>query len=128
MAEGFAKHLKSGQIEAFSAGTEPKELDPLAIKVMAEKGIDISGYQSKNVNTLRNLKFDYVITVCSKASKNCPIFTSKTRIIHCGFDDPPLLAKKVSSEADALKVYRKVRDEIMRFVETLPDSLNKNKS
>ena len=126
IAEGWARHLKPDVIEAFSAGTEPTELDPLAVKVMAEKGVDISGYRAKNVNEFRNVKFDYVVTVCSNASKKCPLFTARTKIIHCGFDDPPRLAKSLKTDEEKLKIYCKVRDEIRRFIETLPESLIKS--
>ena len=126
MAEGWARHLKSDCIEPYSAGTENHGLNPLAVKVMAEAGVDISAHRSKTLNDLDSLEFDYVITVCSDADKNCPIFPGKTRKVHHGFDDPPRLAKNARTEEEALVHYRRVRDEIKAFVESLPESLVRN--
>lgn len=122
MAEGWAKHLKFGVIEAYSAGVETRGLDPLAVKVMAEIGVDISGQRSKHVDELKEIPFDYVITVCDHAKERCPVWLGKAKVIHAGFDDPPSLAKGVTT-ADALTIYRRVRDEIGHFVETLPEGL-----
>ena len=127
MAEGWARHLKADEIEAFSAGIETHGLNPLAVKVMAEAGVDISGQRSKNVGELAGERFDYVITVCDHAHESCPIFPGKTKVVHAGFDDPPRLAKNAKSEAEALSHYRRVRDEIRYFVESLPDGLNNHK-
>ncbi len=124
MAEAWAKHLKADAIEAYSAGTEPKGLDPRAVKVMAEVGIDLSGYKSKSVLELPNIEFDYVITLCDDAQQTCPFFPAKTAVIHRGFDDPPRLADCASNEEEAMRHYRRVRDEIKAYIETLPDSLN----
>jgi len=123
MAEAWARHLKRGAVEAFSAGIEKRGLDPLAVKVMAEVGVDISGQVSKSISELPTLAFDYVVTVCDHAHESCPRFPGKARVVHRGFDDPPRLAQGAESEADALKHYRRVRDEIRSFVETLPESL-----
>ena len=92
MAEGLARHLKSDQIDAYSAGIETHGLNPYAVKVMAEIGIDISGQYSKLLDDVMNIDFDYVITVCGHASDNCPHFPGKAKVIHVGFDDPPKLA------------------------------------
>jgi len=124
MAEGWARHLKSGVIEACSAGIETHGLNPLAVRVMAEAGVDISGQRSKHVNELRHVDFDYVVTVCGHANENCPVFLGKTKVIHVGFDDPPALAKGLSDEAVVLDIYRRVRDEIRDFVVSLPERLN----
>ncbi|HNR33917.1 MAG TPA: arsenate reductase ArsC [Candidatus Hydrogenedentes bacterium] len=124
MAEGWAKHLKPGAIEAYSAGIETHGLNPLAVKVMAEAGVDISSHRSKHVNEVKDIPFDYVVTVCGHANENCPFFPGKTKVVHVGFDDPPALAKGAATEDDALNVYRRVRDEIRRFVESLPESLS----
>lgn len=124
MAEGWAKHLKSDVIEAYSAGIETHGLNPNAVKVMAEAGVDISNHKSQNVNEFADVKFDYVITVCGHANENCPIFSGDAKVVHVGFDDPPALAKGLSDENDILNCYRRVRDEIKKFVETLPESLN----
>lgn len=123
MAEGWARHFKSDKIQAYSAGTENHGLNPLAVKVMAEAGVDISEHRSKTLADLNEREFDYVITVCSDADKNCPIFPGKTIRIHRGFDDPPRLAKTAKTEEEALSHYRRVRDEIRDYVMTLPESL-----
>ncbi|MEO0249251.1 MAG: arsenate reductase ArsC [candidate division WOR-3 bacterium] len=123
MAEGWARHLKGDAIEAYSAGTEPKGLDPRAIAAMAEVGIDISGQRSKSVAELGDIEFDYVITLCSDAQASCPFFPAKIAVIHHGFDDPPELALGAYTEEEAMLHYRRVRDEIKEWVKTLPESL-----
>ena len=123
MAEGWARHLRVDSIEAWSAGTENHGLNPHAVAVMAEAGVDISGHRSKTLAELPELAFDYVITVCSDADRNCPVFLGKTRKLHRGFDDPPKLAAGARNEAEALAHYRRVRDEIRAFVEGLPSFL-----
>ncbi|MDB5331582.1 MAG: arsC [Phycisphaerales bacterium] len=119
MAEGWAKHLKADRIEAFSAGTEPHGMNARAVDVMREAGVDISGHHSKHVDELANVAFDYVVTVCDHANETCPIFPGKARRIHVGFDDPPRLAKGAKTEEEALVHYRRVRDEIRRFIERI---------
>jgi arsenate reductase len=123
MAEGWTRHLKRDVIEAYSAGVETHGLNPRAVKVMAEAGVDISGQRSKHVDELRNLDFDHVVTVCANAHETCPTFPGKTKVVHVGFDDPPRLAAAAKSEDEALQHYRRVRDEIRAFVETLPEGL-----
>jgi len=123
MAEGLARYLKGGEAEFFSAGTSPHGVDPRAVLAMKEAGIDISGQDSKHVNDLGGVEFDYVVTVCGDANENCPFFPGKTTVIHVGFEDPPRLAKDASSEEEAMSHYRRVRDEIREFVMTLPGSL-----
>ena len=124
MAEGWARALKGDALEAYSAGIEPHGLNPLAVKVMAEAGVDISRHHSKHVDELRGVAFDYVVTVCGHAHEHCPIFPGPARVVHVGFDDPPRLAKSAKTEAEALDHYRRVRDEIRRFVEQLPSALD----
>jgi arsenate reductase len=124
MAEGWTRRLKGNIIEAFSAGIETHGLNPHAVRVMAEAGIDISGHSSKNVADLRHIPFDHVVTVCDHAHETCPLFLGRARKTHVGFDDPPRLAKDAPTEAEALDHYRRVRDEIRAFIETLPESLN----
>ena len=119
MAEGWAKYLKADQIDAYSAGVEPHGMNQRAVQAMREAGVDITGHHSKHVNDLADVAFDYVVTVCDHANETCPIFPGKTRGIHVGFDDPPRLAKDAKSEEEALAPYRRVRDEIKRFVETI---------
>ena len=123
MAEGWAHTLKGAQIEAFSAGIETHGLNPRAVKVMAEAGVDISGHKSKTIADLPTKEFDFVVTVCDHAHESCPLFPGNTRVVHVGFDDPPRLAKDAKSEEEALAHYRRVRDEIKAFVETLPEGL-----
>lgn len=124
MAEGWARHLKVDVIDAWSAGIEKHGLNPLAVKVMAEAGVDISRHSSKVIDELPVHDFDYVITVCDHAHESCPLFPGKARVIHKGFDDPPRLAAGASSKEEALVHYRRVRDEIRDFVEQLPDNLS----
>jgi arsenate reductase (thioredoxin) len=123
MAEGWAKQLKGDVIEPYSAGVEPHGMNARAVKAMAEAGVDISGHRSKHVDELKNVRFDYVVTVCDHAHETCPLFPGKTKVVHVGFDDPPRLAKDAKSEEEAMSHYRRVRDEIKAFVETLPESL-----
>ena len=123
MAEGWTKALKGDQLEAYSAGIQPKAVDPRAVKAMAEAGIDISGQSSKDIDSLGNLEFEYVVTLCDNARESCPFFPAKTKRVHMGFEDPPLLAAEARSEEEALIPYRRVRDEIKAFVESLPEGL-----
>ena len=125
MAEGWARALKRDVIDAYSAGVQPHGINPLAVQVMAEAGVDITGHSSKHVNDLRDVPFDYVVTVCDHAHETCPVFSGKTRIVHVGFDDPPSLAALSKTEAEALGHYRRVRDEIRAFVQTLPEGLRR---
>jgi len=118
MAEGWTRHLKGDQIEAYSAGIETHGLNPDAVRVMAEAGVDISRHRSKHVDELRNIDFDYVVTVCDHAHESCPVFLGKAKVIHVGFDDPPRLAVNAKTEEERLAPYRRVRDEIRTFVET----------
>ncbi len=121
MAEGWAQALASDSVDAASAGVETHGLNPNAVKVMAEAGVDISGHQSTHVDEFKDEHFDLVITVCDNARKSCPVFGADVKTIHVGFDDPPALAKDAKTEEEALGHYRRVRDEIKAFVEKLPD-------
>lgn len=123
MAEGWARHLKADLIDAYSAGIETHGLNLHAVQVMAEAGVDISTHRSKNVNELLHIPFDYVITVCGHAHETCPLFPGKAKIVHVGFDDPPALARSAKSDEEALQHYRRVRDQIRSFVESLPHAL-----
>ena len=124
MAEGWARHLKSEQFEAFSAGVETHGLNPNAVKVMSEAGVDISGHRSQHIDEFKNVTLDHVITVCGHAHESCPVFIGKTKVTHVGFDDPPRLARDAATEEEALGHYRRVRDEIRAFVQTLPEALD----
>jgi len=120
MAEGWTRHLHGDAVEVWSAGIETHGLNPNAVAVMKEIGVDISGHRSKNVMELLDVPFDFVITVCGDADERCPFFPGKARIIHRGFDDPPKLALDKETEEEKLDCYRRVRDEIGEFVEDLP--------
>lgn len=123
MAQGWATHLKPDCIEAYSAGIETHGLNPNAVKVMAEAGVDISGHQSRHLDEFKDVQFDYVVAVCGHANESCPVFPGKTKVVHVGFDDPPKLAADAATEQEALDCYRRVRDEIKQFVKSLPEAL-----
>ena len=123
MAEGWARHLKGDVIEPYSAGIEKHGLNPRAIKVMEEEGVDMSTHYSKTLDELTIKEFDYVITLCGHANESCPVFLGKTKRLHKGFPDPPKLAVSASNEVEALGHYRRVRDEIRKFIESMPASL-----
>ncbi|MCD4814061.1 arsenate reductase ArsC [bacterium] len=125
MAEGWARFLKNNHLDVYSAGIETHGLNPRAVKVMAEAGVDISRHQSKLVNILLDVAFDYVITVCGHARENCPVFPGSAKVIHQGFDDPPQLARDADSEEDALVHYRRVRDEIKIFIQAMSENIVK---
>ncbi len=120
MAEGFTRQLHTERFAAYSAGTAPQGLNPLAVRAMAEKGIDISANESTHVRDLLHKEFDYVITVCDSAAESCPVFPGKATVLHHGFEDPPKLARHAQPEEEAMVHYRRVRDEIERFVRELP--------
>lgn len=122
MAEGFAMALKGNKYKFYSAGTKKQGLNPRAVKVMGELGIDISDHQSKTTDELTGENMDYVLTVCSDANENCPYFPGG-KTLHIGFDDPPRLNEKMNNEEDILSVYRRVRDEIKNMVENLETHL-----
>ncbi len=123
MAEGWAKHLKDDSIEAYSAGIETHGLNPLAVKAMAEAGVDIADQVSKTIDDLPETHFDYVVTLCGHARESCPLFPGDAKVVHQGFDDPPRLAEDAKNEEEAVVHYRRVRDEIREFVADLPRSL-----
>lgn len=123
MAEGWGRHLKGERIAFYSAGIETHGLNPNAVKVMAEAGVDISGQRSQHIDEFKETALDYVITVCGHADENCPILPGRTKVVHHGFDDPPKLAREAATEEEGLAHYRRVRDEIRAYVETLPESL-----
>lgn len=125
MAEGWTRYLKSDRIDVYSAGIETHGLNPNAVKVMNEAGVDISQQKSENIKDYMEMDLDYVITVCGHAHETCPIFPGKAKVIHQGFDDPPFLAKSKITEKEKLDCYRRVRDEIRDFVEQLPKFLTR---
>jgi arsenate reductase len=124
MAEGWAKELKSDVIEAWSAGIEKHGLNLMAVRVMAEAGVDIGIHSSKTIDELPEQRFDYVITLCGHANETCPVFPGNIKKIHVGFEDPSNLAKDAQTEEKALDHYRKVRDEIKHFISEFPDCLS----
>lgn len=122
MAEGWVRHLKKDVLQPFSAGIEKHGLDPLAIKVMDEVGVDISKQTSKLITELIDKDFDYVVTICEDANRNCPIFPGKAKRIHHAFDNPPRIAKTLTSQEEILSLYKRVRDQIKEFVSEMPDN------
>jgi arsenate reductase len=114
MAEGILRHLMGDKFEVESAGTIPSVVNPMAIKVMAEIGIDISGHRSKSVDEFQGLNFDFIITTCDAAREACPVFPGKARRLHWSFNDP---AKVEGSEDEILSAFRKIRDEIKQRIE-----------
>ena len=127
MAEGWTRHLKGEVVDAYSAGIETHGLNPHAVKVMAEAGVDITLQRSENIKDFADQKLDIVVTVCGHAHETCPVFPADCRVIHAGFEDPPKMARDLAeegaSEEEQMNCYRKVRDEIKAFVETLPEAL-----
>jgi arsenate reductase len=109
MAEGLVNHYLAGKVKAFSAGVAPKEVNPRAIKVMAELGIDISRQRAKSVNGFQGQQFDLVITVCDSAREQCPFFAGASGMLHVGFPDP---GRAAGTEAEIMAVFRRVRDEM----------------
>jgi arsenate reductase len=109
IAEGLLRELAGTQFDVFSAGTKPSVVNPLAIQVMQECGIDISSHRSKHLNVFIDQPFDYVITVCDDAAEACPVFPGRARRIHWSFPDP---AAVTGSQAERLRAFRQVRDAI----------------
>lgn len=109
MAEGIVNHFLGDRIDAFSAGTKATFVNPRAIAVMKEIGIDISSHRSKEMTEFKGERFDYVITLCDSAHETCPYFFSGVEITHIGFPDP---ASASGSEEEIMAVFRSVRDEI----------------
>ncbi len=128
IAEGWTRHLKGDSIEAYSAGIETHGLNPNAVSVMAEVGVDISRQKSQHINEFKDLKLDAIVTVCGHAHETCPLFPGNCKVVHVGFADPPKMAKELAeqgaSEEEQLECYRNIRDQIKAFVETLPEALN----
>ncbi len=123
MAEGWARYLHGGTMEVYSAGIEQHGLNPLAVRVMAEAGVDISSQESTLIRDLPVREFDLVVTVCDHARESCPVLPGAARVVHHSFDDPPALAAGATAEEEQLAPYRRVRDEIKAFVADLPELL-----
>lgn len=124
MAEGWTRALKGDVFQVYSAGLETHGLNPYAVRVMGEVGCDIQNQKSQHIDEFKDVDLGIVITVCGHAYETCPGFSAKCRVIHVGFDDPPALCPADAPENVKLEVFRRVRDEIKAFVETLPGSLN----
>ena len=120
MAEGWARRLLPMNVRPYSAGTQSHGLNQVAVQVMREAGVDISKHRSKRLDQL-DVAFDYVITVCDNAYEACPVFPGRAVVLHHNFDDPPRLAAAARTDDDAMDIYRRVRDEIRAFIETLPE-------
>ncbi|MEA2115770.1 MAG: arsenate reductase ArsC [Thermodesulfobacteriota bacterium] len=120
MAEGWCRHLHGEVIESFSAGIEKHGLNPFAVKVMRDAGVDISGHFSKLIDELPTVDFDLVVTVCGHADVNCPVFPGPVPVIHQPFDDPPRLAANITDKYEKTACYQRVCDEILAFVKELP--------
>ncbi|MEO0083784.1 MAG: arsenate reductase ArsC [candidate division WOR-3 bacterium] len=116
MAEGLLNHLYGDKYEAYSAGTQPTQVNLYAIKVMQELGIDISRHRSKSLQEFLNQDFDYVITVCDSANETCPFFPNGKKRIHQSFQDPTSFIG-ISSEEEILNVFRQVRDKIKQWIQ-----------
>ena len=123
MAEGWARHLLGDRLEAHSAGIEPKGLDPRAVRVMAEAGVDICGQRSKSLREVMDVPLDVVVTVCDHAREQCPLFPGGARVIHAGFEDP---AAAAGTDDEVLAVFRRVREAIREFVERLPERIERS--
>lgn len=123
MAEGLCRAELGDRLQVHSAGIETHGLNPYAVAVMREIGLDISGHSSKTVDDLPDVAFDYVVTVCDNAHETCPVFPAKTRLIHQSFPDPPKLARDADTEEERLNAYRRVRNQVREFVRSLPEAL-----
>jgi len=127
MAEGWTRHLKGDLFTVYSAGIETHGLNPMAVHVMAEVGVDISGQKSQHIDDFRDVPLDLIITVCGHAHETCPFFPGTTRVIHVGFDDPPKMAQQLADQGagpeEQLDCYRQVRDAIKEFILSLPQGL-----
>ena len=120
MAEGLLRHDAGDRFEVFSAGTKRSQMRPEAIAAMRELGIDISSHRSKGVDEFTGHQFDYVLTVCDNANESCPVFPAETVTIHHSFEDPAALH---GSEEERLAAFRRVRDELRRYLSELPGTM-----
>jgi len=128
MAEGFTREMLGEIVEPYSAGIAKSQLDPRAVAVMQEVGIDIRSQYSKTLEDLTELPLDFVITVCSGAEEKCPVLPGEVTRLHAPFDDPPRLAETEADEEAILTHYRRVRDEIRDFCQTIPEKLQETES
>ena len=119
MAEGLLRDMAGDRFEVFSAGTAPSRVHPLAVEAMRELGIDLSGHESKSVDSFAGQPFQYVITVCDQANESCPVFPAATERIHWSFEDP---SAATGSEEERLRKFKTVRDAIRSRLESLVKS------
>jgi len=122
IAEGWTKHLKGDIMDVYSAGIAPGVLNQMAVKVMAEIGVDISAQRPKHIDELKGINFDYVVTVCDNARENCPIFPHKTKHFHKTFEDPTFM---IGTEQQIKAAFVKLRDQMKEFIEKMPKILEK---
>jgi arsenate reductase len=120
MAEGWARALQGEMIAPYSAGIVAHGMNPRAVQVMAEAGVDLTGQWSKTLEAVAGVRFDYVVTVCDNAREACPLFPGRAKMIHRSFEDP---AQAPGTEEEILAVFRRVRDEIREFVAGMPENL-----
>jgi arsenate reductase len=124
LAEGWARHLKSDVIDAYSAGICPAGVSSRAIRAMSEAGVDISSQTSKHIDEVSMLDFDYVVTLCDNVRELCPVWPATVkRTIHKSFEDPSLV---IGTQEEVMAAFRKTRDRIRAFVETMPESLQRS--
>lgn len=123
MAEGWVRHFKQDLLQPSSAGIEKHGLDPLAVKVMAESGVDISKQKSKLISELKERDYDYIVTICNDANLKCPVFPGNAKRIHRAFDNPAKIAQTLTRQEEILNLYRRIRDEIKVFIMKMPDNL-----
>ena len=128
MAEGWARALRAEFIEPFSAGTHPHDINRFAVRAMAEVGVDIFEHHPRRFDALAGVTFDFIVTVCDSARETCPCLPGPAKRVHVGFEDPPTLAKDAKTDEEAMPHYRRVRDEIRQYVETLPHTLSGDRS
>ena len=117
MAEGFAKNILGKDFKIYSAGIAPSSVDPLSVQVMKEVNIDISMHRSKKLSDIEDIDFDYVITLCDHAKETCPFFPANVQVLHKSFQDPPEMGEGIEG-------YRKVREEIRKYILKLKEDLN----
>jgi arsenate reductase len=124
MAEGWARRLRGDNMNVYSAGIAPGTLNQMAVKVMAEAGIDISAQRPKHIDELRDIDFDYVVTLCDEARESCPAFPRKTKLFHKTFEDPTFM---IGTEQQIKAAFVKLREQIKEFTEKMPGILKKGK-
>lgn len=122
IAEGWAKHLKGHIMDVYSAGIAPGNLNQMAVKVMAEAGVDIARQKPKHIDELKDIDFDYVVTLCDNARESCPVFARKTKHFHKSFEDPTFMP---GTEKQIKEAFVKLRDRLKNFIERMPQILEK---